>query len=441
MGWRDMIGWPSAPPPYADGIVAEQRAANPLENPGISLSANSDELLALFGISRGGAELPAVSIESAMQVPAVLGAVNFLSSTLASLPLHAYKGEQVKVDGDLAMLLNEAPNPEWSSFDWRKYMWTGVFTGGRGLTYIERAGGPGSKVLALWPMDPELTTVRRINGRKVYVFDGREYPAADVIDITFMLRSNQIGAYGPIWMARKAIALAIAMQDFAGTFFAGGGVPPLALEGPLPSGPEAFKRAQADIQRAIDNAKKAGTPFFGMPPGHALKPLGFDPAKGQMTEARLFQIQEIARAWGLPPVFLQDLSKGTFANTEQQDLNLVKHKLTHCAKQLEDEINLKLFGQRRRTRKVKHNLDAVQRGDFKSRIEGIARAIQTGQLTPNEARALEERPPLPHGDDLLVQGATVPLGSTTAQIGHNGGPALDPTEEDNADAGNQQAED
>lgn len=78
-----------------------------------------------------------------------------------------------------------------------------------------------------------------------------------------------------------------------------------------------------------------------MPPGYSLKSVGSDPDKGQMTEARLFQIQEIARAFQLPPVFLQDLSKGTFSNTEQQDLQLVKHLIGQWAKAFEDELNLK----------------------------------------------------------------------------------------------------
>lgn len=387
----------------------EQRAS--LESPTISISsASTEDLLAFFGIATGKAVLPHVTIESALEVPAVLDAVNFLSGTLAALPLHAYRqvdGDAHRVDGELQMLLNEAPNPEWSSFDWRKYMWQQVFTGGRGVTWIERIG---QKPVALWPMDPTRTSVRRQSGRKIYRFDNKEYPAADVIDVPFMLKPNQLDAYGPISKGKKAIGLAIAMNDFAATFFSGGGVPPLALEGPLPQGPEAFKRAQADIKRAIDLAKKAGTPFFGMPPGHALKAIGIDPEKGQMTEARLFQIQEIARVMdGMPPAFLQDLSKGTFANTEQQDLQIVKHNIGRRAKQFEDELNLKLFGQRRRARKVMHNLDGLQRGDFKSRNEALARGVQTSLLTPNEARALEDRPPLPGGDKLYIQGATVPL--------------------------------
>jgi len=221
------------------------------------------------------------------------------------------------------------------------------------------------------------------------------------------------------------------MGDYASGFFAGGGVPPLALVGPMPAGPDAVKRAQQDIKRAIDGAKSKGDPVFPIPAGYELKPVGFDPAKGQMTEARLFQVQEIARIYGLPPVFLQDLSRGTFANVEQQDLYLVKHLIAQWAKAFEDELNLKLFGRRSKVF-VEHELDGLMRGDFKTRMEGLAQGIQNALLTPNEGRGLLNRGPLPKGDELLVQGATVPLGTQPAQPGNpdNGG-ANDPG---NADA-------
>jgi HK97 family phage portal protein len=420
----------------AETRAREARAAETrsLESPTYNLAENPEALMAMLGVLDSKSALPPVSIDAALGVPAVMCAVGFLSRALASLPIHAYRGSEsaAKVTGGLTSMLNDAPNEETSSFEWRRHMWQQVFTGGRGMSWIERAG---TRPVAIWPMDPRETSIARRDGRKFFRYDGREYPARDVIDISFMPKSDLVGHYSPIFTARKAISLAIAMNDFAGSFFASGGVPPMALEGPLPQGAEAFRRAQADIMRAIEMAKKSGLPFFGMPPGHALKAVGVDPDKGQMTEARLFQIQEVARIWGLPPVFLQDLSKGTFSNTEQQDLNLVKHVIAQWAKAFEDELDLKLFGQQRRGRKVKHNLDGMQRGSFKDRIEGIARAIQTAQMTPDEARALEDRPPDPTGAGakLYIQGATVPLG-TSPSIGHNGGPALNDNQEEGADA-------
>lgn len=226
------------------------------------------------------------------------------------------------------------------------------------------------------------------------------------------------------------------MGDYGANFFAGGGVPPLAMEGPLPQGADKMKAGLEDMWRAIDGAKASQKPVFPIPPGHKLTQVGFDPAKGQMTEARLFQIQEFSRVWQIPPAFLHDLSKGTFANVEQQDLSLVKHLLGQWAKALEGEMNLKLFGRKSSReaggRYVEHNLSGLMRGDFKTRTEGLARAIQTGQITPNEARQLDNRPrhSNPAADELLVQGATVVLGSNAA--------AVRPTPGD--DAGNDDAE-
>lgn len=392
--------------------VIEFRASP--ENPTVPVSA--ENFLSFFGVQT--ANLPNVTIDSALKVPAVAAAVTFLSSSMANLPLFAFRDRSSgseRIRNSIGRLLNEAPNEEWTSFGWRKYFWQGVFTGGRGLSWIERAG---VSVAGIWPMDPATTTVRRVNGRRVYSSGGRDYAAADIIDVPFMLRGDQLGVFGPIMNASKAIQLAIAMNDYASGFFAGGGVPPLALVGPMPAGPEAVKRAQADIKRAVDAASATGDKVFPIPAGYELKQVGFDPAKGQMIEARKLQVIEIARAFNLPPVFLQDLTNGTYSNTEQQDLHLVKHVIAQWAKAFEEELNLKLFGWQNNSRYVEHNLDALMRGSFKDRIEALARGVQTSLYTPDEARALEGRPNVKNGNLAYMQGATVPLGTVPSQAGN-----------------------
>lgn len=377
------------------------------EDPRVPISAAN--FLEYFGVSAGN--VPAVTIDNALKVPAVTAAVSFLSRSLAALPLHAYKDSNdgaKRIDGKLGVLVHENPNPEMDRFRCWRYFWQQVFTGGRGLAWIERNG---TNPEAIWPMDPKNVTISRRNGRLFYEFEGKSYNSGDVIDVCFMPKADMVGHYGPITLAEKAIQLALAMNDYACGFFAGGGVPPLALIGPMPAGKEAMQRAMNDVHRAIDAAKESAKPLFPMPPGHDLKAIGFDPEKGQMTDARSFQVIEIARAFQIPPVFLQDLSSGTYSNTEQQDLFLVKHLIGQWAQALEGEMNLKLFGRENNRRYVEHNLDGLMRGDFVSRMSGMASAIQNGVLTPNEGRALDNRPPLPGGDDLMIQGATVPLGS------------------------------
>lgn len=410
----------------ASAAAVEQRSS--IENPSVKIS-HSAEFLALFGLD--DVKLPAVTIDSALTVPAFAAGVAFLSRTLASLPLHAYDtsgGDRRRLGDGTEDVIDDAWNDETDAFEARRYFWQQVFTGGRGLAWIERDG---KHLRNLWLMQPSKVMVRRSLGRRTYAFDGKVYPAGDVIDVAFMLRPDQLSAYGPVKLGAKALQLAIAMNDYGSTFFAGGGVPPLQMTGPLAAGPDAQLRTLTDIKRAIDTAKESGKPIMPIPGGYELKPIGTDPEKGQMTEARLFQLQEIARILQIPPVFLMDLSKGTFANVEQQDLHLVKHLIGQWAKAFEQQLNLKIFGRGadRRGRYVEHNLDGLLRGDFKSRIEGIARAIQTAQMTPNEGRALQNRPKHKNeaADELLIQGATVVLGQPAppAGMGHNGGPNMD----------------
>ena len=153
-----------------------------------------------------------------------------------------------------------------------------------------------------------------------------------------------------------------------------------------------------------------------------------------MVEARLFQVQEIARAYQLPRVFLQDLTGATNSNTEQQNLMLEQHLIGQWAQALEGEMNLKMFGRANTARYVEHNLDGILRGDFVARMAGLAQGIQNALITPNEGRALDNRPALPKGDDLLIQGATVPLGSQLVAIAAKPGAANDNANNTEADA-------
>ena len=128
----------------------------------------------------------------------------------------------------------------------------------------------------------------------------------------------------------------------------------------------------------------------------------------QLLELQRFSIEQIARIYSLPPIFLQDLVRSTFTNSEQQDLHFVKHTLKRWIEQFEQEVNLKLFG-RKSAQYVELNVDGLLRGDFKTRMEAHATSIQNGIRTPNEVRELENMAAREEGDSLMIQGATVPI--------------------------------
>lgn len=407
-------------------ITREKRAVQ------ITQNATREELLAFFGLDP--TRLPSVTVDSALRVPAFAAGVNFLARTLATPTLEAYRDTDtgpVKVGGRLQTLVRDAPNPEWASYAARVFFWQNVFLHGRGLFAIIRLSG---QPYELWPMSvPAVRVTMDSLGVKSYTvtsvagepLPGKTFSSADVIDVPFMLAPNMVSVLSPIILGEKALSLALAMQEYGGTFFAGGGVPPLALEGPIAQGKDGLKRAIDDIGRVIDQAKKSDKPIFPMPPGHKLTQVGYDPAKGQMTEARRLQNEEIARILGLPPIFIQDLTNLTYSNAEQQDLHLVKHLISQWCSALEQEMNLKLFGQMNGRRYVRHDLDSLLRGDFQTRMEGLVRSVQGGIRTPNEARLLEG---LPKHDDaeadkLYMQGATLPLPELGVKPITNGGGA------------------
>ena len=97
-------------------------------------------------------------------------------------------------------------------------------------------------------------------------------------------------------------------------------------------------------------------------------------------------------------------------------MHFVKHTLRRWIEQTESELNLKLFG-RESNLHIRFNVDSLLRGDLKTRMEAHATAIQNGIKTPNEVRDLEELGARQNGDDLLIQGATVPI-DTQSEVGN-----------------------
>lgn len=397
-----------------------KKEARSIENPSIPVS--SEALVQILGMSNQSAAGETVTIDSALGVPAVWAAVNFIAGTVAGLPLLVYRRTdqgRKRVTDPLASILHERVNDGTSSFEWRKYTMEQVLTGGRGVTFIDRAAS--GKVVALWPLDPTATVVKRINGRKTYEYaDGsarRSFDATDIIDIPAMLKADGLSHRSPIMTNRDVIGMAQAMAKYGGSFFLNGGVPPFAVTGPFQS-EAALRRAADDLEAAVRKAAKEKRQALTLPAGLDIKPIGADPQKSQMVEAQRFVIEQIARIYSLPPVFLQDLSHGTFSNTEQQDLHFVKHTMKRWVEQFEQELNLKLFPRGSKVY-VEFSLDGLLRGDFKTRMEGYGQAIQHGILTPGEAREMENRERVDGDDKLFMQGAMMPidaLGQQPAQV-------------------------
>lgn len=384
-----------------------------IENP--SVDVTPERLVSFFGMSATAATGEKVTIESALGIPAVWDAVNFISGTMAGLPLHVYKrtkGGRDRETGSLARVLHDVVNEDLvSSFAWRKQMFEHVLTGGRGFTFIERNAA--GRVMNLWPLDPAKVTIKREGHKTVYHFKESErkthrYDASEIIDVPFMLAADGLGHRSPILTNKDSIGLAQAAVTYGSKFFSNGGVPPFVVTGGFQSG-KAMNQAADDLDAAVKKTTKEARQALVLPTGLDIKDLGANPDKAQFVELQRFLIEQIARIYALPPTFLQDLSNGTYSNSEQQDLHFVKHTLRRWVEQFEQELNVKLFGRANARQFVELNVDGILRGDFKTRMEGYSQGVQSGVLKPNEARRMENRPDDPAGDMLMINSASVPI--------------------------------
>ena len=367
----------------------------------------------------------AVTERSAMQMTAVYSCVRILSEAVAGLPLHLYKytdsgGKAMALDHSLYRLLHDEPNPEMSSFVFRETLMTHLLLWGNAYAQIIRNGK--NEIVALYPLMPNKMSVDRDeNGRLYYTYyrgsdeaiKNKEFAVtlqpSDVLHIPGLGFDGLVG-YSPIAMAKNAIGMAIACEEYGAKFFANGAAPGGVLEHPgTIKDPQRVRESWQSTFGGSGNANKIAVLEEGM----KYTPIGISPEQAQFLETRKFQINEIARIFRVPPHMVGDLEKSSFSNIEQQSLEFVKYTLDPWVIRWEQSIQRSLLSADEKSRYfVKFNLEGLLRGDYQSRMNGYAIGRQNGWMSANDIRELEnlDRIPAEDGGDLyLINGNMLPL--------------------------------
>jgi HK97 family phage portal protein len=216
--------------------------------------------------------------------------------------------------------------------------------------------------------------------------------------------------YSPIAMAKNAIGMAIACEEYGAKFFANGAQPGGVLEHPgTIKDPQRVRESWQRSFGGSGNANKIAVLEEGM----KYTPIAISPEQAQFLETRKFQINEIARIFRVPPHMVGDLEKSSFSNIEQQSLEFVKYTLDPWVIRWEQSIMRSLLTpEEKKTYYAKFNLDGLLRGDYQSRMNGYAIGRQNGWMSANDIRELEnlDRIPTEEGGDLyLINGNMLPM--------------------------------
>ena len=375
-----------------------------------------------------------VNERSAMQMTAVYSCVRILSEAIASLPLHMYRftetGTEKAVDHSLYTIMHDEPNPEMTSFVFRETLMTHLLLWGNAYAQIIRNGK--GEVIALYPLMPDRMNVERDDQGRLYY----EYTVSsddppintnsrvklspwDVLHIPGLGFDGLVG-YSPIAMAKNAIGLAIATEEYGSKFFANGAAPSGVLEHPgTIKDPARIRESWQQTFGGSQNSNKIAVLEEGM----KYTPISISPDQAQFLETRKFQINEIARIFRVPPHMVGDLEKSSFSNIEQQSLEFVKYTLDPWVIRWEQAMHRTLLGYAEKKEYFfKFNVEGLLRGDYESRMNGYATARQNGWMSANDIRQLEDLDRIPTelgGDLYLVNGNMVPLVDAGAAYRNN----------------------
>lgn len=382
-----------------------------------------------FSFFLGGSSAgKSVNERSAMQMTAVYACVRILSEAIAGLPLHLYRykpdgGKEKAVDHSLYRLLHDEPNPEMSSFVFREALMTHLLLWGNAYAQIIRNGK--GEIIALYPLMPNKMAVDRdATGHLYYTYTRSNEDAPTVKGTSVTLRPTDVlhipglgfdglVGYSPIAMAKNAIGMAIACEEYGAKFFANGASPGGVLEHPgIIKDPARIRESWQSTFGGSGNSNKIAVLEEGM----KYTPIGISPEQSQFLETRKFQIDEIARIFRVPPHMVGDLEKSSFSNIEQQSLEFVKYTLDPWVVRWEQSMMRTLLREdERKDMFVKFNLEGLLRGDYGSRMNGYAIGRQNGWLSANDIRELENMDRISEekgGDLYLVNGNMMPLNAS-----------------------------
>lgn len=349
-----------------------------------------------------------INNDTVFQVNAVFSAISLIADTISTLPLDAY----IRRDGARYPF---RPRPEWVEKPDitlpREAFYNQVIVSLllEGNAFIRVFSNNRGEVVNLNVLNPQTVTVTRNGlGRLVFTVDGEDRPltSEDVIFIPDVIRPGDLRGISRIKALGETFGLALALERYASTFFGQG----TNLNGVIEFPGNLSQEQASQLAASFDNRHrgwKKGHRTGVLSGGAKFVSTQTDPEKSTLVDSRNQSIADVARAFNVPPHLLGLPGTTSFASVEQMNLSWITHGLRPIVGKIEGALSPLLSRYQGGDRAfLKFNLDGLARADLSARTSAYSTMLQSGAMSINEVRALEDMRPI---DDEAANNPRVPL--------------------------------
>lgn len=338
-----------------------------------------------------------VDTETALSVPAIWRAVTMISDTVGIMPIHAYRNDQ-KLEPTPKLL--ESPNPLETRIETIAAMVAALILHGN---YVAILGEPGLTGYpeSIYPVSPERVTILKSNGRTVFRIDEKDYDASQIFHVKGFSLPGEVAGIGIIAAQRQGIGAAVAVMEYASRYFDGGTMPSYVIKSDNPD----LTEDEADLLKLKwmeHYSGKSRRPAV-LNGSTKVEPLTANANDSQLIEARNQAVADAANIVGVPgnAIGAPNTSR-TYSNVEAQALEYLRTSIAPLTHRIEAVFTNYLP----RGQEAKFNYDSLLRADTYTRYQAHKLALDSGFLTVDEIRELENLPPL--GTPMETQPEEIP---------------------------------
>lgn len=363
----------------------------------------------------------AVTVDNALQLSAFWACTRLIAETVATLPVQVLErgadgGKVSRPDHPLYALLHDSPNADQTAVEFIEGLLLALCTHGNG--YAEKVT-TGDRLTALQPIDATAMTLHRDHGdgelRYRFVDRGKSYdlPADKIFHLRGFGAGGDLGL-SPAAFARQTLGIAIATEKAAGSTFANGMRASGFFKFKRSLTEPQFQQARVNLVEPYNGAAATGKAGV-LDSDVEFQPVNLPPKDAEMLLSRKFNVEEICRWFGVPPVLVGHAAEGVTAwgtGIETLMLAWLSTGLRRYLVRFEQAARKRLVAPAERNSiSVEFNVEGLLRGDSASRAAFISSMVQNGVYSRNRARALENEPrdPSPMADALTVQSNLVAL--------------------------------